>query len=115
AEPLDQRALLESIDGDRALLAEIAALFVDGCPAALDRMRRAIDARDVEALGRAVHSFKGSLGFFYAKPAPDAPLALERVAEAGDLARSESTFEILEREIARLAPALTALTGGVEA
>src|SRR5204862_59394 len=64
-EPFDREALLQSIDGDRALLAEIAALFLDGCPAALHRMRVAIEARNAEVLGRAAHSFKGSLGFFF--------------------------------------------------
>jgi CheY-like chemotaxis protein len=112
AEPLDQDALLESIDGDRELLAEIATMFIEGCPAALDRMRRAIEANDREGLGRAAHMFKGSLGFFFAKRALEATSELERMADVGDLSRSAQTLNTLEREVALLSPALDAMAKG---
>jgi HPt (histidine-containing phosphotransfer) domain-containing protein len=101
---------LRSVDGNRELLREIAGLFVDGCPGALKRMREAVVARDAQALEQAAHSFKGSLGFFYAQRASEAATALERIGREGDLQRADDAFAALERELAQLAPALSALT-----
>jgi two-component system, sensor histidine kinase and response regulator len=107
---LDADSLLRSLDGNRELLREIAALFVDGCPGALERVREAVVARDAQALEQAAHSFKGSLGFLYAQRASEAAAALERIGREGDLQRAEDIFATLEREVAQLAPELSALT-----
>jgi HPt (histidine-containing phosphotransfer) domain-containing protein len=73
-------------------------------------MREAVVARDAQALEQAAHSFKGSLGFFYAQRASEAATALERIGREGDLQRADDAFATLERELAQLAPALSALT-----
>jgi two-component system, sensor histidine kinase and response regulator len=108
-EGLDADALLRSLDGNRELLKEIAELFVEGCPGALERMRAAVASRDARALEQAAHAFKGSVGFFFAKRAFEAATALEQIGREGDLEGAEVVYNRLEQEVAHLSPALSAL------
>jgi len=111
---LDADALLRSLDGNRELLSEIAGLFVEGCPGALERMRAAVASRDARALEEAAHAFKGSVGFFLAKRAFEAATALEQIGREGDLERAEVVYSRLEREVSHLGPALSALAQGTD-
>jgi signal transduction histidine kinase/CheY-like chemotaxis protein/HPt (histidine-containing phosphotransfer) domain-containing protein len=106
---LDEATLLRSVDGNRELLGELATLFLDNYPDTLRRIREAIEAGDRTALARAAHSLRGSLGFFSVQPTMDAAAAIERMAGSQDLSKAREALDALEREIAQLGPALSAL------
>jgi len=57
----DERLALAHTGGDRDLLCQLAAMFRTDAAAALRRIKRALDARDGEALRMSAHSLKGSL------------------------------------------------------
>ena len=111
-EPVNAEALLRSVDGDLAVLREIAELFLDHSPKALERIRRAIAADDARALEYEAHAFKGSVGVLFARPTFEAVAALERIGRDGDLTHAEQACAALERELSRLGPALASLTAG---
>jgi CheY-like chemotaxis protein len=108
-EGLDTEALLRSVNGNRKLLWEIAGLFIDGCPGALERMRAAVVSRDARALEEEAHAFKGSVSFFLARRAVEAATELEQIGREGDLTRAEVVYTRLEREVTHLGPTLSAL------
>ncbi len=98
----DLGACLSRVGGDEALLAEIAALFIDSCPAMLDEISEALDDCDGERLARAAHAFKGSVGNFNVTKPLQAAKKLEKFACAGDLAGAQETFALLKTYAAQL-------------
>ena len=63
------RSALLRLDGDSALLLELAQLFVDDGPALMDTLYAALDADDLSGSQRAVHSLQGVLVNFGAQRA----------------------------------------------
>jgi CheY-like chemotaxis protein len=102
-------AALNQMEGDVDLLKEIAEMFLEESPELLDRMRQATAQGDSNALERAAHTIKGSVGNFAAKSAFEAAQRLERIGRDGDLSEAAEAYQVLEREIERLKPALVAL------
>jgi two-component system, sensor histidine kinase and response regulator len=109
---LDEPALLRSVGGNRGLLAEVVAIFLDSYPATLGRIHAAIEGGDPKALEAAAHSLKGAVGFFFAKSTCEAAHRLEKMGAAGDLSQARDACKALEREVTRLGQVLAALTGG---
>jgi len=72
-------------------------------------VRAALDGGDAEAVRRAAHTLKSSLGLFEADGALAAALRLEEAARAGDLAGAQDALGDLRERVERLRPALTAL------
>ena len=108
----DSSAALARVQGDTALLGEMAELFLKNCPKLLAEIRQAIERQDTRALERAAHTLKGSVGNFAARAAYEAALRLETMARQGDLSQAESAFRALEQELERLTPTLATLGGG---
>jgi two-component system sensor histidine kinase/response regulator len=107
--PFDRGAILARVEGDRDLLQEIVALFLEETPRLLSEIRAAIARRDAAELAVAAHTLKGSVGNFGANRAYDEVLKLEAIGKGGDLAAAQQTYDGLEREIDRLVAALRAL------
>jgi signal transduction histidine kinase/CheY-like chemotaxis protein/HPt (histidine-containing phosphotransfer) domain-containing protein len=108
-EPLDTASALARVEGDVGLLAELVALFLQGLPEMLTNLRDAITAGDARAIERAAHKLKGSVGNFAAQPAFEAAMKLEILGRNGSLSEVEPAFCDLEKEIARLKPAMANL------
>ena len=106
---LDHVAALARVEGDRGLLAELAALFVDDCPRMLVSIRQALECNDAEALARAAHAVKGSAGNFAAGKTVGAALKLEMMARGGDLTHAREAVAALEEALAQLTQALAGL------
>lgn len=100
---------LARVDGDRQLLGELAALFLEECPLMLAEIRKALVRHDAKALLYSAHTLKGSVGNFGVLPVVEAAFTLEKMGRQGDLATAQTAFIELETELARLRPALTAL------
>jgi CheY-like chemotaxis protein len=103
---------LAQVGGDRDLLRELTGLFPEECARLLSEIRSAVARGDAGRLRNAAHTLKGSLGTFGARAACAAALRLETMGRQGDLHGAAAACAALDREIARLLPALAALAGG---
>jgi two-component system sensor histidine kinase/response regulator len=110
---LDAAALLERIDGDTALLADLARLFREESPKWLAAMRDAIDRGDAPTLERAAHTLKGSAGNLAAHRTAHAAQRLEHLGREQNLAPAREALAQLEEEWKRLDPRLAELGQGV--
>lgn len=112
-EQVTRAALLERVEGDQELLAEIINLFVDDAPRLLEAMRGALQQGDMAVLERLAHSMKGAAGNLSANLTATAALQLEKNAKDSDAASAKGSLASLETAIERLLPALTDLCQGV--
>ncbi len=110
-ERLDVTALLERVDGDRELLAELVELFLEDYPAQLAEIKAAIDAHDPARLARAAHTLKGSISNFATGTAFEAARQLELMGRQGDLHGAREVYAQLSESLQRLRSALERLIG----
>src|SRR3974390_676209 len=99
---LDREGALFRVGGDWELLREIAVLFQQECPQALETLRHAIAGGAAAAASQAAHGLKGSTANFGATPAVDAALKIEHLARAGRLDELPAHFETLSRSLTTL-------------
>jgi CheY-like chemotaxis protein len=102
----DPASILEQVDGDRNLLKELIDLFLAQAQKLLPAIRNAGEHGDGEAVERAAHKLKNSLGHFGDRRAFDAAQRLEFLGRQGDLALAGKAIAELEHEVARLHAAL---------
>ena len=97
---------LENLEGDAEFFEKMARLFLSQLPGERERIRDAFDRRDAAALSRAVHTLKGGVGNFSARPVYETALELEKRAQASDwpaiAAAREKLEEILDEFTAAL-------------
>jgi PAS domain S-box-containing protein len=94
------------IGGDEELLADISRLFVTHSPEMVQAVRTAAAAGDGAALASAAHALKGSIGNFTQGRPFEVARALEKAAEAGDLAGARAAIPDLEQQVAKLSRVL---------
>ena len=102
--------VLARVGGDRELLAEISRLFIDDAPGHLERIRRALDASDGEALRRAAHALKGAAANFDAEGVVAAARALEEMGRAAQFGDRDAAWHALAIESDRLISFLRTLS-----
>jgi len=107
---VDRAALLAGVDGNRGLLRELVRLFLADCPRRRAEIKEAVRRGDAEALRKAAHTLKGSVGNFAAKQAFAAAQRLEIMGRDGELDKAGEARMALESELARLTEGLTKLT-----
>lgn len=56
----DPREALNRLDDDTALMAMLIAVFIKECPAYIARLQAACERQDLQGLGEAAHTVKGS-------------------------------------------------------
>lgn len=81
----DERAALSLLDGQRALLQELAVMFCEDAPRVLAELRSSVERSDPVEARRAVHNLKGLASTFFAKPTVELAQQYEDVVAAGDL------------------------------
>jgi CheY-like chemotaxis protein len=91
--------LLDSVLGDRTLLAEMAELWLADSAKQKRQIRDGLDSGDAMMVQRAAHALKGSVGTFQASAAQDAANQLEISAKDADLAGARKAFERLSTQI----------------
>lgn len=101
--------LLERIDGDRVLLAELLDLLRLDYPRQLETMRRAIETENCEGLERVGHAMKGALGNLAAVTAAEIAGELERLGKSGDIRQAPNRLVELEDELGRVVKQLESL------
>ena len=109
----DRASALAGLDGDEALLRDLAELFLADCPRLLAAFRGAVAARDPARIARAAHAIKGSVANFGAPAATAAAQRLESLGRHADPSLIDEAAEALEvaleplkHELAGLLPSL---------
>jgi HPt (histidine-containing phosphotransfer) domain-containing protein len=96
---LDLDVALAHVDGDRQLLAELAALFIQDYPRLRDEARESIQKGDHSSLERAAHTLKGRLAFFGIQKGRQQTIALEMMGRQNDLSRAKQALAEVEAEM----------------
>jgi len=103
---------LEVVDGDKDFFKEIVGLFLENLPDSIAQIREAIANSDSNALDKAAHSLKGSVGNFGAKRAFEAAYRLEIIGREGRLAETDAALSKLEKELKDLEAAMKEALSG---
>ena len=103
---LDWGKALARLNGNEALLQEMAAIFCEECPELMANIQEAITQGEAPELRRAAHTLKGEADIFIAKPVADTASRLESIGREGNLAEAEDAWLALKDTMARLLPAL---------
>ncbi len=103
---IDREAILNRVDGDTELLAEIVGVFLEDCPRLLSAIGDAVARQDSKALDRAAHALKGSVSNFCAPAAVEAALKLETMGRQNELNDAAEVWQALQSEMARVESAL---------
>jgi len=94
--------LLERVDGDRELIADLLDLIRHDYPGQIEAMRRAIACNNGEALEQLAHAMKGALGNLAAITGAEIVGELERIGRAGHTADAAKRLTELEAELGRV-------------
>jgi CheY-like chemotaxis protein/HPt (histidine-containing phosphotransfer) domain-containing protein len=81
--PVDWAALMQSIDGDEVIAAELVQLFISSGDEQLAAIVVAVAERNYSAVGAQAHSLKGASANLQAHPASEAAAKLEAAARTG--------------------------------
>ncbi len=96
--PVDLSALQEL--GDRALVVELAQLFVDSTETLLDTIRAAMARADAGEVARVAHSVKGASASMGASQLRASSAALEAAAKRSELADMLTSLDLVEHHFA---------------
>jgi len=91
--------LLDSVMGDRALLVEMAELWLADSAKQERQIREGLRSDDAVMVQRAAHTLKGSVGTFQASAAQEAAKQMEMCAKDGDLLGARKAFEMLSTQL----------------
>ena len=106
---LDEARALESVGGNAELLAEIAGLFLDEYAEQSRIIDASLEATEMDAVRKAAHRVKGSLGSLGSDDGFEAAKALEFAAKDEDLQAALAAWEKLRHVVAAAMPDLTRL------
>lgn len=104
----DEAELLNTVQGDRALLAELGALFLADSPAQVIAVRDAIQRNDAAALRFAAHAIKGSAATLTARRVAQRAHDLEKMGASGNLDGATAGLALMEAAISELRQRLNA-------
>jgi len=107
--------LLDGVMGDRALLAEMADLWLADSGQQLLQIKTGLEKSDTTMIERAAHALKGSVGTFQAASAQDAAKELEKLAKDGDLDGARTSFAAFSNQIELVGQDLRKLSQDFEA
>lgn len=111
--PLDMDKLDKRFEGDKELRHQLMQVFLEEYPILMGDVRRAVSESDPDALARAAHTVKGSLGYFEAAGASKAAIDLEQQGRSGNLTTAQENLARLEREMERVREALGRILASV--
>lgn len=93
---LDITIALAHVDGDRELLSELVAMFLEDYPRSIEEAQNSILNRDSACLERVAHTLKGRLAFFGVRKARSQVEELEAMGREKNLAGAWKTLEELK-------------------
>ena len=99
--------LLDRVENDEDLLAELFLLLQEDLPGSRAALQLAIEASDLPGIEKAAHRLKGTLANLSAKEAASLAAGIESAARTGDSRKIEETM-------AAFAPQLTAISRALD-
>ena len=114
ADPIDLKAALERVEGDRDLLDELIQMFKADCRRTVEEMKEAAELADMRRLERLAHTLKGSAASLSARPLSEAAAGVERHARAEDAEQAKAALKSLSEQAGRLLAELEIISGGVK-
>jgi HPt (histidine-containing phosphotransfer) domain-containing protein len=111
-EVFDEAELLNTVQGDRALLAELGTLFLTDSPMQVTAVRDAIARNDAPSLRFAAHAIKGSAATLTARRVAARAHELEKIGASGNLAGAAEGLANMEAALAELRQRLIAAGSG---
>ena len=109
ATALNREAALARMGGDQELLHEIALLFLEEYPSALQNLRKAVETRDSLVIEHTAHTLKGSVLNFGAEAAAEAASRLEILGRTRKTVEFPGALETLEAAMVKVQAELVAL------
>ena len=109
---VDEAAVVRMVGGDRALLREMVALFIEDYPKRVVEITDALLRNDAGALEFAAHAVKGAAMTLCARRVGDTALSLEQMARASELHSAGDALAALEDELAQAHAGLAIIVGG---
>jgi HPt (histidine-containing phosphotransfer) domain-containing protein len=106
---IDREALLERVEGDAALLAQMLEIFEVEGDRLVAVMEAAVGSGDASSLERAAHTLKGMVANFTADAAANAASHLEEMGRTGRLQGAEDLLHELAQEVTALRALLSEL------
>ena len=106
---VDRVSLLDRVEGDQELLAEIIEIFLADAPQLLGAMQNALQQGDMILLERSAHSMKGAAGNMSASTVVNAAFQLEQSAKLKDEESSKANLAALQDALERVLPVLADL------
>jgi CheY-like chemotaxis protein/HPt (histidine-containing phosphotransfer) domain-containing protein len=99
---VDLSKALETVEGDKALLAELVQVFNHSYRARVAEVREAIARREDKRLERAAHVLKSEVGLFGAQTAYRLADTLETMGREGHLKNAPRILQEFERELEQI-------------
>ena len=106
---LDEERLLQTVEGDRELMGELAALFLDDAPNHIATIRAAIAGNHASQLKAAAHALKGAAATLAAGRVSAAAQKLETLGASGAVGEAGTALVELDDAFARLRDRLAVL------
>jgi CheY-like chemotaxis protein len=104
----DEEAALKYAGGDRKLLKQVILLFRSDARLSLQRMKRALQGREAEALRMAAHGLKGAIATVGSAAGRDATAAIETLARSNKFEDAERAYGELRSLLGQLDDAFMA-------
>ena len=101
--------LLERVENDQELLAELFALFQEDLPASRAALQTAVHGDDLREIERTAHRLKGMLANLSAKQAASLTAEIESTARAGNAAKIRELMLTFDLHVSALSGALDSL------
>ena len=108
--PFDLERALANVEGDWALLCELAQIFTREWPQRIAGIQQALREGDVDKAHNHAHALKGSISHFAADAAWRCAVTLEQRLKTGNLDEVESDVQHVELECTRLIQSLGTLS-----
>jgi HPt (histidine-containing phosphotransfer) domain-containing protein len=96
--------VLAHVDGDRELLGELSAMFLEDYPRLLEELKASILQRDCSTVERIAHTLKGRLAFFGIIKGISQVTELEQMGHAHDLAGAWKSLAEMETALEFVLP-----------
>lgn len=95
-EYIDDQKFLEALGGDQELFQELAIKFVESAPETLERLERAVAAKNLEEIELWAHKLKGSLSMLVAEKGVILAQRIEIMGETGNLTDIDESLHELQ-------------------
>lgn len=96
---VNMEELLERVDGDRTLIAELADIYREAYPRQIQTLREGVTSMDADKIRGAAHALKGALSNLSATQASSLAASLEAIGYSKDLAGAASLVDQLDNAV----------------